>query len=388
MLNELTKRLLADGHTRVNHPEHVYWSDFENFGYKAEYIFGTVWETPCRLLIEGRSVFTSDVTYNNVWYCPENNNPVIRCPYSKTGCEHQPEMLGRWNMCICHQTERAYDYEASAEKAESDQEKQARAAYMEITGGQYCSCVVNSNGYKPGRYQIEYDPDTCISCHCSNQVCSITKRQRDLTKVNIYYDIIREKITRVGIIEDTQKSIEKGCKVFRKPVARTDAEMWLKRKKADYNPFQAKSGIIEPRLSAEDHRMNYFSKHHRSWPGYDYFEFRYHVENIRIEAREQRDLLQDLQDVANGLEVFHASDVKKAAVQKKKDAKQSRQAAKDRKKERLQLQAFNDHWDDPQWRRQLVNWFGKDEFDRMRQQKVDDLAGVSQQISLFDSLQI
>lgn len=387
MLNDLTQKLFADGYTRENHPDNVYWSDFENFGYKAEYIFGTVWETPCGLLVDGRSVFTSDVTYNNVWYCPENNNPVIRCPYNKTGCEKQPELLNKWCMCVCHRTEKAYNFETSAEKIEQETERKNHAAYMEITGGQFCACVVGGgNGFEAGKYQISYDPDNCIRCHCNNSVCSVTKRQRDLTKVNIYYDIVREKITKVGIIEDIQRSIEKGCKVFPKPVARTDAEMWLKRKKAEYNPFLSKSSIIQPRLSAEDRRMSYFSKHHRAWPGYDYFEFRYHVENIRIEAKEQKDLLQDLQDVANGLEVFHASDVAKAAIQKKRDAKQSRLEAKEKKIERSKLQAFEEHWEDPQWTRQLISWFGKDEYDRMHQKKLEEKAGINQQIDMFSML--
>lgn len=383
MLNDLTKRLLSEGWTRDRHPDNVYWSDFENFGYKSDYIFKTVWETPCGLLVEGRSVFTSDVTYNGVWYCPENNNPMIRCPYGKTGCKHQPELLNRWSMCMCHRSDKAYNYDGSAEKVQKEEDKKAHEHYMEITGGQYCACVVGSNGYEGGRFRVQYDPETCIRLHCENPVCSVLKRERDLTKVNIFYDIVREKITRVGIIEDTQQSIEKGCKVFSKPVARTDAEMWLARKKAEYNPFLSKTEIIEPRLSPEERRMEFFSKHHRSYPGFDYFEFRYHVENIRIEKREQRDLLRDLQDVANGIEVFHASDMQKATAQKKQDAKQARSEVKERKKREKRLQAFYEHWNDPLWKRALIGWFGKEEYDRMKQEQLDKQSGVNCQIDLF-----
>ena len=56
---------------------------------------------------------------------------------------------------------------------------------------------------------------------------------------------------------------------------------------------------------------------------YDYFEFHYAVENVRIEAREQRDILQDLRDVADGIEVVHEADKLRAA----KEQKQARRKA-------------------------------------------------------------
>ena len=46
-LNALTRRLYAQGYTRENHPDTVYWSDWQNFGYKWETMLGFTWETPC-----------------------------------------------------------------------------------------------------------------------------------------------------------------------------------------------------------------------------------------------------------------------------------------------------------------------------------------------------
>ena len=54
-INALTKRLYAEGYTRENHPDTVYWSDFQNLGYKWETMLGFTWETPCGLLIQGES---------------------------------------------------------------------------------------------------------------------------------------------------------------------------------------------------------------------------------------------------------------------------------------------------------------------------------------------
>jgi hypothetical protein len=212
-------------------------------------------------------------------------------------------------------------------------------------------------------------------------VCSVTKKERDLSKCNVFYDIRREWRTRAGLIEDHKVKIEKGCKVFPKPVARTDAELWLARKRAEYNPFQEKQ-VITPRLTAEDRRQEFFSKHHRQYPDFDYFEFSYSVENIRIEAREQRDLLQDLRDVAEGLEVVHASDAVKENSQRKRGARAKRAAEKQKRLEKNHRKAFEEHWNDPKWRRTLQSFFGI-EYDQMIREKEDELARIGVQMDMF-----
>lgn len=55
-MNDLTKRLYAEGWTREHHPDYVFWGDWENFSYKWEFALGLVWKTPCGLFVEGRSV--------------------------------------------------------------------------------------------------------------------------------------------------------------------------------------------------------------------------------------------------------------------------------------------------------------------------------------------
>ena len=334
MLNDLTKQLYSEGWSRDNHPSHVYWSDFENFGFKFEYLIQLAWRTPCGLSVNGRTVSTSDVSYGGTWYCPENGNPVIRCPYSLRDCEHQSSILGKYCMCICSRSDTQYEYEKSVEKVEKEQDRKSHAKYIELTGGQYCVNVVNSNGYQPGEYRIDFSPERCIQYGC-------TKKKRDLSKVNIFYDVRREWKTRNGFLEDHKVSIEKGVKVFPKPVARTDAELWLTRKKASYNPFMEKY-VINPHLTNEDRRQEFFSKHHRQYPGYDYFEFRYSVENIRIEARETRDLLQDLRDVAEGIEVAHASDKQKSEAQLKKEGRQKRAELKRQRNARKRMAECDD----------------------------------------------
>ena len=96
-------------------------------------------------------------------------------------------------------------------------------------------------------------------------------------------------------------------------------------------------------------------------------------------------MLQDLRDVADGLEVVHAADQQKAAAQAKRDAKTKRESEKEKKREKNMLKSFDDHWNDPAWKRMLKNYFG-DRFDHMVEAKQDEAAGVGSQIDMFADL--
>ena len=341
-LNALTRRLYTQGYTRENHPDTVCWGDWQNFSYKWETMLGFTWETPCGLLIQGksdtgRSVARSECFHQHIWYCPENDNPLHLCPYGRKGCEHIPAGFPLV-MCPCHQTDRAYDYGQSVEKIEAEHAQEAHKQYMELTGGAYCACVVGSNGYEGGWYQVKYDVEQCICVGCKNSVCVIRKQPRDLKKVNIFYDIRRTWITRRGFLEEKKVEVTKGMKVFDRPVARADAEIWLKNKEHKASPLNNYAVIDNPKKTSEDCRQEFFSKMHRRYGSqYDYFEFHYEVENIRIARSEQRDLLQDLRDAADGVEVIHNIDQLKAKAEKKRAAKAHRRDLKVRRAQRAAL---------------------------------------------------
>ena len=87
-LNRLTQDLYAEGYTREQHPNFVYWSNWQNFGYRWEALLKFTWETPCGLLIRGdsdlgRGLAAGDAAYGGICYCPENDNPLLLCPYEK-----------------------------------------------------------------------------------------------------------------------------------------------------------------------------------------------------------------------------------------------------------------------------------------------------------------
>lgn len=130
--------------------------------------------------------------------------------------------------------------------------------------------------------------------------------------------------------------ITKGMKVFDRPVARTDAELWLKAKEHEAGPLNNYAVIENPKKTTEDRRQEFFSEKHRKYGDqFDYFEFHYEVENIRIGRNEQRDPLQDQQDAAEGIEVVHNKDQLKAKAEKKRAAKAHRKELKIRRAQRL-----------------------------------------------------
>ena len=91
--NQLTRDLYAAGYTRENHPSFVYWSDWQNFGYLFEALLKFTWETPCGLLVDGKSdlgrgLACCDASFQGIDYCPENDNPLLRCPYERKDCPH------------------------------------------------------------------------------------------------------------------------------------------------------------------------------------------------------------------------------------------------------------------------------------------------------------
>lgn len=308
-LNKLTRQLYAMGYTREKCPNTVYWSDWQNFGYTWETMLGFTWETPCGLLIEGqsnagRTVAISDIFYQDIRYCPENDNPLILCPYQRKNCQYVSQPM-KFLMCPCHQTRKPYDYAHSVEKIEAEHEQAAKShrQYMEIASGSRCVCVIGNNGVQGGFQRIKYDVNDCIMVGCRNPVCVIRKQARDLSRVNIFYDLRRTWITRIGFLEEKKVTITKGLKAFDEAIARTDAEIWIKSMERKRNPLTSSSIIERPKLTPLDRSYEHSSKYHQRRGVYDYFEFHYEVENIRIARSDHRDLLQDLQDIANGIQV-------------------------------------------------------------------------------------
>lgn len=324
-MNDLTKRLFAEGYDRDHPPEYAEWSSWRDFEYTSAALREMLFEAPCGLIKKGCGYNHGAVLGVN--HCPENDNPLFGCPYyDEIPCPHRLDTKLDGANCAFHQIVRDYDYEISVEKLWKEWDLLESKAWQEATGQYgYCDCMVWDR--KSRRYLPRYDIMRCIHFGCENEFCAVTGQKRDLQKVNIYYDILRVWRYQKGLLEHVEKKLEKGVRKFPKAVVRTDAEIWLK---------QYGEKEFQPKMTRSDRRDQFFCEYHgrHGFGEYDLFEFSLTVRNVRIEARERRDLSQDLADIANGIEVVHASDVKKQREQEKRDRREKRREAKRRRTER------------------------------------------------------
>lgn len=322
-MNLLHDKLIAEGYTKDNPPPYARWVyGWEHFEYTLEAIREMVWETPCGLLRKGKTMDGCGSVYKDgITYRPENNNLRIGCPYyDEKECAYRDSTFPDGSNCIAHRTERPWDYENSVEKLWDEWDEIQYAARRKAMGDGHCACMKWDRPKR--RYVPRFWPQECINTKCQNKVCLITKQPRDLEKVNIFYDILKEEHRKEGLLEFHDKTLEKGVKVFERPVARTDAEMWLK---MNIKRFRPKVDIEE--------RSKVFQSETR-----DDYSFTLTPLNFRIEKRDTRDLRQDLQDIQAGIEVVHASDLAKQRKQAYRERKAERKEAKARKARNLRIE--------------------------------------------------
>ena len=157
--------------------------------------------------------------------------------------------------------------------------------------------------------------------------------------------------------------MEKGCKLLGSTVSLTLCEAIVKYGR----------GRIEDHVRSEFHHDLFFDK-----------SLEIEVINLRAARVDKRDILQDLQDVANGIEVIHAADSLKAAKAQKRARSEAAKARRIRKAEAM-VQAHG--WDGLEdiWKRWVEKLLGEEQIDELLQQRQASKAAPPQdiQLSLF-----
>lgn len=102
---------------------------------------------------------------------------------------------------------------------------------------------------------------------------------------------------------------------------------------------------------------------------------------------DKRDILQDLQDVANGIEVIHAADSLKAAKAQKRARREAAKARRIRKAEAMVLAHGWDGLEDI-WKRRAEKLLGGDRIDELLQQRQapKEAPPAETQICLYSSV--
>lgn len=381
-VNELTRRLLAEGWKPEDTPPgtHPYKDYYGGWTYTGEAIRNMVWETPCGLLADGRHFLNGYMSYQGVDWRPENGNPVICCPvFPSAPCPLRDPLLcnERYDLhsndvvyqCACHQVDRPYTYEGSIDEAHDRLWKEAGERW-EVFKAQHNGRVCRQQsryGRTTKTWRAFYDPIDCANLGCCSY-CDVLAKELDTRKGNVFYDLRRSwTVKGEGLFPDQRKTIvEKGCKLLGSTASLTLCEAIVK-----YGRDR-----IEDRVRSEFHHDLFFDK-----------SLEIEIINLRAARVDKRDILQDLQDVANGIEVIHAADSLKAAKAQKRARREAAKARRIRKAEAMVLAHGWDGLEDI-WKRRAEKLLGGDRIDELLQQRQapKEAPPAETQICLYSSV--
>ncbi len=387
--NLLTQRLLAEGYTAENYPGYVevcrsswgkeLWQNLAGgFEYTREYLKSMVFKTGCGLLIKGDRFTTGSMSYMGKDWRPENDNPVIGCPYRKCECDLRDPILdglagGTFRIieCDCHQTDEAYCYERSVDKVrdeESYEMRQKYDAYAARVKGHTCHWHMRYD-YVEKKWKQRYDPMVCSRyCQRVGGICGLTHKPVSKKRGNVFYDVRISYIRHDGTLFDGEEVviISKGNRLFEIRKSITICEQVAKRCARDIQDWAK-------------------NKYHRETL---LFGWKVEVLNIRVEQRESRDLMQDLQDIREGIEVIHASDSEKQAKEIKK---MRRQQAKEKRIKAIEKRILDIGYEGMEWVEQnrahkLLDADRIEELEAMREENQRKEWEEPVQMNIFDMM--
>lgn len=387
--NLLTQRLHAEGYTAENYPDYVrlpggYWEKnplqniYGGFEYTSQYRAQMVFKTGCGMFVKG-NFFIGNMSYMGILWDLENDNPVVTCPYRKDSCDLRNPVLGGAHgggltkifQCDCHQTDEPYDYEKSIDKARNDEDKKKRQKYdvfVKSRNGHVCKWHANYNDWTE-KWSHNYDPMTCSRC-CTNvgKTCDFTHLPISRKKGNVFYDVKISYIRHDGTLFDGERivKINKGVRLFETAKSMTICEAAVRNCKQD---------IVKKEKDKRHSEICLFG-------------WNIEVLNIRAEHRESRDLMQDLEDIRNGIQIVHVSDLDR---QKKEEKKERRSQAQQKKIEKLEKKLLDVGYQNlEEYSLDKVHadkWLGEErimELEGMRRQRLEEEKNKPVQISLFD----
>lgn len=318
-LNKITQELLNLGYTLENPPDKFKkWDEFYGgWHYTVEQERNMVIEAPCGIIGNAWVVGAAGYCgWLGVDWCLENDNALINCPFDKINCAKNNPLIADKKIagtvkCSVHITLKAFDYDSSIEKIRADNEAKKEKLYQKFCdarNGKACRIMSRFNSEK-GEWSIKYDPMNCLGC----TYCTLFDRDMGKERGNVYYDIKTTRLRQnAGLIPDDKVvSITKGVRLFDK------------KRNLELCKIIAQCGRkeIEDRVQNKYFSEIIFSSFHNRF-------FEVEVLNIRAEKRESRDLEQDLQDIAAGIEVSHQSDIDKSAKLHKKQMRENREKLK------------------------------------------------------------
>lgn len=387
--NLFTQRLFELGYSFENYPDYArlpnsycdqhLFDVLGGFEYANWYRDQKVYATGCGLLYPGKNFSNGYMSYRGIDWKPENDNPVVSCPYRKVQCPLRHPFLDctiggravKITECNCHEVSIPYEYEQSGQKVIDEQDRIIREKYDEFVQQRkyhVCHWQARYDSWTEKWEQL-YDPLTCAqSCQCIGDTCLLKHTPVSKKRGNVFYDVKITTVRRDDTFFSGQKSvtIKKGCRFLERNTSLTICENIARYCQKD---IQRK---------ATDH-------YHREILTENW---KVEVINIRAEQRESRDLIQDLQDIQNGITVIHASDQTKLDKAAKRQRKNERREKRERK---LEEQIIQNGWQKVASNfldsHHAMKWFGEEKIQLLEKQHQEYLASEQQkpqQLSLFD----
>lgn len=394
--NKLTKTLLEEGYTADNYPKdevhiaHCYLNKenpldnfYGGFEYNRIYCDSFTYKTGCGMHVKGKNVISNMVFMSEGW-CHENDNPVIRCPYDKPECpDNDPRLhcvmgggLCIQCFCVCHRTDEQYDYKRSFEKVEKERQEEKKRKYQEYSDAHNGRVCENHMFYdeRTRNWSQRYEPTRCAHiCYSQYGYCPILGRQLSNKRGNVYYDLktsgaVRKEDAQMSLFDKNRYvHIAKGIRYLKKPCSMDICEAIVK-------------------TSADDIRRKYEMNHSFERMFDDTYQFE--IYNIRAESKPSRDLMQDLQDIRDGIEIKFEDDMLKERNEKKKENREKRKQKAIEKLEKKILEVG--YWNMETFSIDRVHadkWLGEErinELEEIRNQKLKEEQEKPVQLSLFD----
>ena len=352
-LNELTRRLLAEGYTPEDTPPGTceYKSYYGGWTYTSQALNGMVFETPCGLLVQGWHFRNGYLSWQGVDWRPGSDNPVVPCPrftldpcplrhpllQTEKYCCHSDDVVYQ---CNCHPTARPYTFEGSLDEAHKQvwqESDELWKAFEAAHNGRVCRHQ-SHYGRTSKAWTTYYSPMECAQLWPCCSYCSVLDKELVPQKGNVFYDVRKTWTEKgSGLFPDEERvSIEKGCKLLDKTVSMTICEAIVQYGRQDVEwcamSHYRRAQFFDPTLKIE-------------------------ILNLRAARMDTRDILQDLQDVANGIQVTHVSDSLKAAKTQKKARREAAKMRRIQKAEQMLL---------------THGWYGLDDIWRHRAEKLLD----------------
>lgn len=395
--NVLTERLLAEGYTADNFPKdkvhiaHGCYSGnpldniYGGFEYNRIFCESFTYKTGCGMYVKGINVLSSMGFMGEEW-CHENDNPVIRCPFDKPDCPCNDPRLHEVSgggtciqcWCVCHRTDESYEYENSFEKVEKERQEEKNRKYKEYSDAHNGRVCENHMFYdeRTRTWSQHYEPTRCAAlCFSQNGYCPILGRQLSRKRGNVYYDLkesgaVKKTSDQISMFDkDRWERATKGIRYLKKPCSMDICEAIVK-------------------TQADDIRRNYEINHSsefmmdRTW--------KFEIYNIRAESKPSRDLLQDLQDIRDGIPIYFEDDLIKSEKERKKSKRElSKKKAIDKLEKKIIEVGYSNLEEHSLDRVHADKWIKPDrleELEKIRDRKIKEKQERPVQLSLFDMM--